>query len=121
MQRRAHLAQDVLEVSTTFDRNPRTMQPQKMPLDRGDHGLRIFARSKDTIAFSQCQARATESGSIDEAVQGELCSVADDGLHVLDIDHVLAGCIQRELVDLAARQGAIRAKPRAIVAAGPPA
>ena len=60
-------------------------------------------------------------GAVDHAVERELGRVADGRLDVADVDLGLAGGIERELVDLAARQGAVGAEPRQQQIAAPPA
>ena len=81
----------------------------KIALQGDDDPLRAFAGGNGAGELGDGAAGIAGGGGIERAVDGELGSIADDGLDVRGIDLGLAGRVQRQLFDLAARHGAVGA------------
>ena len=104
------LAQRVVHGPSGVEGAARAVQPQEVPLQGQDHGLRILAARNAAVAFVDRCRSATRRGGHHDPVERQLGRVADGGLHVAFLDRALVQGIERELLDLGARQAAVGAE-----------
>ena len=88
------------------------MQAVEVALQGDDDALRAFAGGDGAGELGDGARRIAGGGGVDDAVYGQLGGVADDRFDVVNVDLGLAGGVQRQLLDFAARHGAIGADAR---------